>query len=79
LTFDLVDTWNQRSIGGCQYHVVHPGGRAYDDFPLNAFVAESRRRSRFFTINKSPGRLDVAEPVIDREYPMTLDLQRFRA
>lgn len=77
LTFDLVDTWNQRSIGGCQYHVVHPGGRSYDDFPLNAYVAESRRRSRFFTINKSPGTMDVGNPVIDHEYPMTLDLQRF--
>ncbi|MEM9235214.1 MAG: transglutaminase family protein [Verrucomicrobiota bacterium] len=77
LTFDLVDTWNQRSIGGCKYHVVHPGGRAYDDFPLNAFVAESRRRSRFFTINNSPGKLDPQAPKIDREYPMTLDLQRY--
>ncbi|MGB6221133.1 DUF2126 domain-containing protein [Haloferula sp.] len=79
LTFDVVDTWNQRSVGGCKYHVVHPGGRAYDDFPLNAFVAESRRRSRFFTINRSPGKLDPPAPKIDREYPMTLDLQRYPA
>ena len=77
LTFDLVDTWNHRSVGGCQYHVVHPGGRAYDDFPLNAFVAESRRRSRFIPLNRTPGRLVPGEPVRDRDYPMTLDLQRF--
>jgi len=76
LTFDLVDRWNQRSIGGCQYHVVHPGGRAYDDVPLNAFVAESRRRSRFLPLNRTPGRIDPPQPQVDREYPMTLDLQR---
>lgn len=76
LTFDLVDTWNSRSIGGCRYHVTHPGGRAYDDIPLNAFVAETRRRSRFSTLDRSPGRLDPSEPQRDKEYPMTLDLQR---
>ncbi|MGE9266565.1 MAG: DUF2126 domain-containing protein [Verrucomicrobiales bacterium] len=76
LTFDLIDTWNERSLGGCQYHVVHPGGRAYDDIPLNAFVAESRRRSRFFTINKSPGKVSPPEPLPEKDYPFTLDLQR---
>ncbi|MGE9271288.1 MAG: transglutaminase family protein, partial [Verrucomicrobiales bacterium] len=77
LTFDLVDTWNQRSIAGCQYHVTHPGGRSFDDFPLNAFVAESRRRSRFTTLNRTPGPLDPVTPPPSKDYPMTLDLQRF--
>ena len=76
LTFDIVDTWNEQSIGGCQYHVVHPGGRAYDDFPLNAFVAESRRKSRFFKLNKTPGKLVVPKAEVNADYPLTLDLQR---
>ena len=81
LVFDVVDRWTRRSLGGARYDVVHPGGRSYDDFPVNAAAAESRRASRFSTLRHTPGRIDVAaldevSARMPREYPRTLDLRR---
>ncbi|MBD0824495.1 transglutaminase family protein [Aestuariibaculum marinum] len=58
LVFDIVDTWNRRSIGGCTYFVAHPGGRSYDAYPVNSFEAESRRISRFWEFGHTQGEVE---------------------
>ena len=67
LTFDIIDKWNTRSIGGFNYFVAHPGGRSYDTFPVNSYEAESRRINRYWDFNHSQGELEAYEPSLSAE------------
>jgi uncharacterized protein (DUF2126 family) len=77
LVFDVIDRWTGRALGGMTHHTVHPGGRGYETFPVNANEAEARRRSRFLDFGHTPGTTIAAAAVNSKEHPHTLDLRRF--
>jgi uncharacterized protein (DUF2126 family) len=77
LIIDLFDTWTGRAVGGCSYHVGHPGGRHHEAFPVNANEAEGRRHARFVLGGHTPGSsFNIPEPECNSEFPFTLDLRR---
>lgn len=75
LVFDIFDEWNNKAIGGCTYHVAHPGGRNYATFPVNANEAEARRFGRFWDYGHTPGNIEFEEESRNPRFPFTLDLR----
>ena len=76
LVFEIWDGWRSRSLGGCTYHIAHPGGRNFEMFPINANEAEGRRLARFEPFGFTGGVFDAAREEFNPDFPYTLDLRR---
>jgi uncharacterized protein (DUF2126 family) len=77
IRLDVLDTWGQRSLGACAYHVWHPEGRAFDAPPLTRFEAAARRAQRFTVEPAMPWPVQPRPSTAHPDAPYTLDLRRY--
>ncbi len=75
LIFDLYDPRVGRSIGGCTYHPTHPGGRNFENRPVNALEAEGRRIASFDEHGHTAGHFVPRYIHQDPRFPNTLDMR----
>jgi uncharacterized protein (DUF2126 family)/transglutaminase-like putative cysteine protease len=79
LNIDLVDIRTGHIVAGCRYHSSHPGGRSFEDSPINSLEADGRWRSRFDPYGQTPGKAPEPKPYLSaNEHPFTLDMRRLR-
>ena len=75
LVFNLIDSWKDRSIGQCAYHVAPPDGRLYTARPVNGAEAERRRHERFRVTSPTLEPMVPPEDEANPIFPLTLDLR----
>jgi uncharacterized protein (DUF2126 family)/transglutaminase-like putative cysteine protease len=75
LTFDLIDTWKDRSAGRCTYYAGPPDGTIHSTRPANAAEANARRLERFVVSPLPGGPMPAPQPEGNAVFPMTLDMR----
>ena len=77
LIFDLVDTWMNRSMGGAQYHVAHPGRPQLRHLPGERLRVGEPAPGAICQNGPHAGpRHDLRPETPNPEFPFTLDLRK---
>lgn len=75
LTFDLIDTWKECSVGRCTYYASQPDGTVHVTRPADVAEARERRLRRFVITAPPEGLIATPPPENNPIFPMTLDLR----
>ncbi len=75
LTFDLIDTWSERSIARCTYFAGPPDGSVHTTKPTNAAEAMQRRQERFVQQATPVDPMPTPREEVNPVFPSTLDLR----